>query len=86
MVILGNDHSPNGGLVYPFAALSVQFHPEFGPAYVAGLLDRMELGDLSDAQLEDSRGGLYQPIDTTAVARAFAGFYRVSCAADAQAG
>lgn len=85
-VILGNDHSPNGGLAYPFAALSVQFHPEFGADYVSGLLDRMEPGDLSDAQLEDSRGGLHQPIDNLAVAEAFARFYRLHCGADTQAG
>lgn len=80
-VILGNDHSPYGGIVYPFAALSVQFHPEFGPEYVLDLLDRMDLGGLSDALLEDSRGGLGQPIDNTEVAQAFARFYRANCGA-----
>lgn len=85
-VILGNGHSPHGGIAYPFAALSVQFHPEFGPEYVSDLLDRMDLGSLSDALVEESRGGLYQPVDNAEVARAFARFYRMHCGAKVRAG
>lgn len=75
-VLLRNDHSPHGGIAYPFAALSVQFHPEFGPDYVADLLDLMDLGDLPEAVIQNSRDGLRQPIDSAEVARAFARFYR----------
>ena len=85
-VVLGNAHSPHGGIVYPFAALSVQFHPEFGPDYVSGLLDRMGQAGFSDAFLEDSRGGLSQPVDNDDVAGAFARFYKRACGAMGQTG
>jgi len=38
-VLIASPQSPLGGLVYDFPALSVQFHPEFGPDYVQSLLD-----------------------------------------------
>lgn len=85
-VILGNDHSPNGGFAYAFAALSVQFHPEFGPDYVSGLLDRTEPGFFPETLVRDSRAGLDLPIDSAAVARAFARFYRLHCRTIARAG
>jgi GMP synthase-like glutamine amidotransferase len=85
-IILGNDHSPHGGIEYPFAALSVQFHPEFDPDYVSGLLDRMGPDLFSEALVQDSRAGLEQPIDNAAVAHAFARFYRRHCGAEARAG
>lgn len=85
-VILANEHSPHGGIAYPFAALSVQFHPEFGPDYVAGLLDRMEPGALDDEVIGASLEGLDLPLDNAEVALAFARFYRSCRKAEARAG
>lgn len=75
-VVLGNDHSPHGGLAYSFAALSVQFHPEFAPAYVASLLDGPGFETIPPAVIEDCRRSLDQALDNAAVAGAFARFYR----------
>lgn len=75
-VILGNDQSPHGGLDYPFAALSVQFHPEFAQDYVAGLLDRADPADIPADVMAESRRSLTGALDNAEVARAFARFYR----------
>lgn len=51
-VLAGTSHCPHGVLRYTFPALSVQYHPEFTPAYVEALLRRYdgELFDRSKAQ------------------------------------
>ena len=37
--LVGDDFSPNGGLLYlDFPGISVQFHPEFGPEYLSDLI------------------------------------------------
>lgn len=75
--LLSNDHSPNGGLVYEdFPAISVQFHPEFQPAYIHDLLTA-DAGirvppDLAQAAI----ASLSEPVDGDRVARGFAAFFR----------
>ena len=49
-VLAGSDLCPNGVLRYAFPALSVQYHPEFTPAYVEALLQRYG-GSLFDEAL-----------------------------------
>lgn len=78
-VLLGNDHSPHGALRYGHPALSVQFHPEFGADYLAGLLDRLPPDAVPRDLARASRTGLDLPIDNAKVAAAFAMFYRSHC-------
>jgi len=75
-VVLGNERSPFGGLLYDFPALSVQFHPEFETAYVAALLDRFQGFRLPESVVVASREGLEGPLDNAVIAETFAGFYR----------
>lgn len=83
-VILGNAQSPHGGIAYPFPALSVQFHPEFGADYVARLLERMSPSALPERLRQEARAGLDLPLDSAEVARAFARFFRQHCTAGAK--
>lgn len=62
----GNDFCPIGILAYEDQpAMSVQFHPEFEPAYVAALIDLIG-NEIADA--EAARASLARPNDRGAVA------------------
>ena len=76
-IIGGNDFCPIGALEYDFPALSVQYPPEFGPAYVSELIrlyggDRVpqDVADRAMASLESS------DVDNARVARRVADFFR----------
>jgi GMP synthase-like glutamine amidotransferase len=76
-ILLSNAASPHGGLMHgDFPALSVQFHPEFQPAYVHDLLvaasDIRVPRDLAEAAM----ASLKEPVDGDRVARGFAAFLR----------
>jgi len=65
--------SPNGALLYTdFPAMSVQFHPEFGPAYLGDLIDRFAGGRLPREQAQAAKAGLAGPLDGDRVARGVA--------------
>src|SRR5690625_7164058 len=52
-VIGGSSHCPIGALKYPFAARSIQFHPEFSNEFVAALIEfRNDPIDDREAQLQ----------------------------------
>ncbi|TDK51379.1 type 1 glutamine amidotransferase [Antarcticimicrobium luteum] len=75
---LVNDRlSPNGALLYTdFPAMSVQFHPEFGPAYLGDLIDLFAGGRLPGEQALTARAGLGGPLDGDRVARGVADVLR----------
>jgi len=75
--LLSTTASPNGGLVYDdFPAISVQFHPEFQPAYIHDLL--VAAGGIRvDADLADSAlASLSAPLEPERIAAGFARFFR----------
>lgn len=52
-VIGGSKHCPIGALQYPFAARSIQFHPEFSNEFVAALIEfRQDPIDDRDEQIQ----------------------------------
>ncbi|MBH8581665.1 type 1 glutamine amidotransferase [Bisbaumannia pacifica] len=59
-VLAGSDHCPHGVLNYAFPALSVQYHPEFTPAYVEALLDRYGGHLFDQAEAQAARASLSQ--------------------------
>lgn len=61
---------------YAFPALSVQYHPEFSPAFMARLLDVCEGEEIDRELTEAARGTLEHPLDVTAIAEDFARFFR----------
>lgn len=74
-VTLANSASPYGGLAYGFPALSVQFHPEFSPAYVRDLLDKAAGVRVPEAVARTALSDLETPLDADRVASAFADFF-----------
>jgi GMP synthase-like glutamine amidotransferase len=77
-LLYASEWSPHGGFAYDFPALSVQFHPEFGPDYVACLIAG-ELGrKLPPALLDTVRADLHGPLQGDVVAAGFARFFRAS--------
>lgn len=75
-ILIASQHSPLGGLVYDFPALSVQFHPEFGPDYVQSLLDGGLGVDMPSAFARQIRSGLGGKLHRGKVAQGFARFLR----------
>lgn len=82
-VLIGSPQSPIGALAYPFPALSVQTHPEFGPGYVGHLLDRGIGVPLPAPTVATARAGLAGPLAGDIVADAFARFFRARSGAAA---
>lgn len=76
-VVGGSEHCPNGALAYRFPALSVQYHPEFSPAYVAALARRYG-GERIPAELAEQALASLETlcVDNARVARWAADFFR----------
>src|SRR5690625_2393650 len=72
-IIGGSSHCPIGALQYPFAARSIQFHPEFSNEFVAALINfRNDPIDDKDAQLYALKT---QSIDSQTYAQWAANFF-----------
>lgn len=82
-VLGGSAHCPNGVLAYEFPALSVQYHPEFTPAYVEALSHRYGGGlipaEVAAASLESLQRLC---VDNARIARWAAGFFRENAPRD----
>lgn len=79
-VVGSSAHCPNGALAYEFPALSVQYHPEFSPDYIAALSHRYGGGLIPSEVAEHSLESLQQLcVDNTRVARWAAEFFRRHC-------
>jgi GMP synthase-like glutamine amidotransferase len=73
----GSDHCPHGVLAYHFPALSVQFHPEFEPAYIRAMAERYRGSLLPEAVASQALASLEQlEVDNTGIARWVAEFFR----------
>ena len=75
-LLLRSDASPHGGFRYPFPALSVQFHPEFGADYVDMVLDAGLGMRFTPEILAEAQKDLHDPLDADLVAQGFARFFR----------
>lgn len=75
-ILLANQHSPHTALAYSFPAMSVQFHPEFSPAYVDALLTGAAGRKLPEGLAGRAAGTLDQTLNSDIIADAFARFYR----------
>lgn len=71
-LLIASPQSPLGGLVHDFPALSMQFHPDFGPDYVQSLLDGGLGVDMPSAYARKIRSGLGGMLNRDRVARGFA--------------
>lgn len=73
----GSSHCRYGALAYSFAALSVQYHPEFTPEYVRALLEMYGGNDLPTDRAEAALAALeQQAVDNQPVAQWVAAFFR----------
>lgn len=76
-VIGSSAFCPNGALVYDFPALSVQYHPEFTPAYIEALSQRYGGNLIPEAVAAHSVASLQQLcVNNRPVARWVADFFR----------
>ena len=68
-VVAGSDFTPAGILVYDDRpAISMQFHPEFDPAYATALIEARRGSRYTDAQADAAIASLRQPNDRARVA------------------
>ncbi len=75
-VCLSGERSPYAGLVYDFPALSVQFHPEFEPAFLRESLTLNRGTRIPPDLADEALSRLTDDIDAGVVARTFADFFR----------
>ena len=72
-VVGGDAFCPLGSLAVGEHIWTVQYHPEFSPAFMADLLDALD-GELPDAVIATGRRQIRQPADGSAVMRWIARF------------
>ncbi len=66
------------GLAYGKTGLSVQAHPEYGDAFIAGLIEHRGPGVVPDAQLAETRARLGAPLDGDRIADRIAAFFKAA--------
>lgn len=71
------------GLAYGRTGLSVQAHPEYGDAFIAGLIEHRGKGVVPDPLLDQARARLGQPNDSALLADRIADFFRAAAPAAA---
>lgn len=85
-VIARADYCPTAGLAYDFAALSVQFHPEYSARFMGGFIDRSRGHVLSEALsdqvlAEQAETPVAEDLFTTETGAFFRGAFEASGAA-----
>lgn len=75
-VIASSPFCQYAGLAYDDRGLSVQAHPEFGDAFVAGLIDTRGRGVVPEPVLDAARAKLGAPLDSAEIARRIAAFFK----------
>jgi GMP synthase-like glutamine amidotransferase len=65
----------HAALLYGDRALSVQAHPEYGPDFIAGLMEHRGKGVVPDPLMEAARARLDQPLDAIRIADRIAEFF-----------
>lgn len=84
-VIASSPFCQYAGLAYGDLGFSVQPHPEFQPAFMAGLIDARGRGVVPDPLLDDARARLEQPLDSRRLADRIATFFKAAAARRAAA-
>ena len=75
-VIATHPFCPYAGLLYGDRALTVQAHPEFDDAFIAGLIDSRGRGLVPDDRLDAALARLGSPTDSDQIAARIAAFFR----------
>jgi GMP synthase-like glutamine amidotransferase len=75
-VLGGSEFTPYGILEYPFGAISLQFHPEFAPAYAKALIESRRGGLVDTSRADAAIASLDQPNDSALLGRWMADFLR----------
>ena len=75
-VLAHNDFCANAALLYPGRAYSIQPHPEYGDAFIAGLIRTRGRGVVPDTLLDAAEAGLDGRLDNARVADQFATFFK----------
>ncbi|MFC2966743.1 type 1 glutamine amidotransferase [Acidimangrovimonas pyrenivorans] len=71
-----SDFCENAALVYDTRAFTVQAHPEFADDFVGGLIETRGKGVVPDALLAESQSKLGTPLDSPAVVKRIAEFFK----------
>jgi GMP synthase (glutamine-hydrolysing) len=74
-VVAGNDFCENGVLAYGDHIWTVQPHPEFDAAFVAGLIDKRGRGVVPDHLLQQASDTLQGPVDNSQIATFMKAFF-----------
>ncbi|MFW2542138.1 type 1 glutamine amidotransferase [Primorskyibacter sp. 2E107] len=74
--VASSDFCQYAALLYPGKAYTVQPHPEYGDAFIDGLIRTRGRGVVPDDQLDAAQGKLGTPLDRGALADQFARFFR----------
>ncbi len=75
-VCAGNAFCENAALVYGDSIFTVQAHPEFTPAFVAGLIEKRGRGLVPDPLLDAALAQADAPVDNARLARQIATFFK----------
>lgn len=76
--IARNDFCAHAALSYGNWGLSVQAHPEYDAAFIAGLIEHRGRGRVPDAQLDAAAAALDQPTDGALIGARIAAFFKTA--------
>ena len=71
-----NDFCENAALVYGNRVFTTQPHPEYGDAFISGLVQYRGEGVVPDEQLAQARADLQKPVDNLRIAAQIAQFFK----------
>lgn len=77
LVLASNDFCENAALLYGDRILTIQPHPEFDAAFIAGLIETRGQGVVPDGLLETARNNLDKPTANESFADQMADFFRM---------
>jgi GMP synthase (glutamine-hydrolysing) len=80
-VLARNDFCQNAALLYDDRIFTVQAHPEFGPEFIHGLIEKRGRGLVPDAVLSAAVSRLAEPLDNQSMAEQIAAFFKAKQAA-----
>jgi GMP synthase-like glutamine amidotransferase len=75
-VVGSNAFCENAALLYDDVMFSVQAHPEFGPDFLQGLIEKRGKGLVPEAVLSAAAKALAEPLDTQPMAARIAAFFK----------
>ncbi|WP_299354561.1 type 1 glutamine amidotransferase [uncultured Shimia sp.] len=76
VVLASNDFCENAALIYGDQILTIQPHPEFGAAFIDGLINTRGKGVVPQDQLDEAETRLDQPLANETFADQMADFFR----------